>query len=443
MLIVHSSDIEIRKRQRTVIASAPLQELKEKIAAKGLLHPPVCWRDDTGNKWVLTAGERRFRAMQLLHKENIPLHHDGVLIPKDHIPITRLGEFLDDIGRFEAELDENVAREELSWTDKVRAYADLHEMRQKQNPQQTLIQTGRELIAHNITSVKSEKAAEAIVSDAVIVARHLDNEKIANARNLSEAVGLVYKMEEEKLTAALVKRQLAALPENPEVQIRNGDALSILSTLDADQFDLILGDPPYGVGASSGGFRQRTVHHHNYEDTPEAARRIAQTIIIEGFRITKSRANLFLFCDIDLFDFLKQTAANMGWSPFRRPLIWRKSESEGLAPWGGQGPRITTEFIFYATKGRRGLHASPIDVFDDKRVSRKERIHAAEKPVELMKKLISCATLPGDYVLDPCCGSASSGVAAKEIKRRYLGIEKDVDYYNTAMANVYGDKNGG
>jgi DNA modification methylase len=144
-----------------------------------------------------------------------------------------------------------------------------------------------------------------------------------------------------------------------------------------------------------------------------------------------------MFCDIDLFDWLKLSASNMGWSPFRRPLIWQKSESEGLAPWGAQGPRITTEFIFYATKGRRGLHASPIDVFNIRRVSRAERLHAAEKPVELLSRLISCASLPGDFILDPCCGSGSTLVACRETKRQGLGIESDLDYYNTAMANLY------
>jgi DNA modification methylase len=128
----------------------------------------------------------------------------------------------------------------------------------------------------------------------------------------------------------------------------------------------------------------------------------------------------------------------MGWTVFRRPLIWMKSESEGLAPWGGSGPRITTEFLFYATKGQRGLNASPTDVFDDRRVPRQDRIHAAEKPVSLLTKLVNCSSLPGDRVLDPCCGSGSTLVACRDLKRRALGVEIDPDYYNTALANVFG-----
>lgn len=442
MLIIPYDRTEVRKRQRTKIEPGPLHELKERIVASGLLHPPVFWHDAETDKWVLTVGERRYRAIKQIHIENRPLYCHNQLIPRDCIPITQLSDFLDEIGRFEAELNENVARADLEWPDRVRAFADLHAMRQKQDPKHTLLQTATEVVANRTTTRTSPKAAEAEISRAVIIAAHLDNEKIANARNPAEAEALIYKQEEEKLLAAIISRNLAAIPENPEIKLRHGDLLSILPNLDAGQFDLILGDPPYGIGASGSGFRARTVHHHNYEDTPEDAKRIAQCILTEGFRITKPRANLFLFCDIKLFDWLCLSAGNMGWAPFQRPLIWVKSESEGLAPWGGSGPRITTEFIFFATKGQRGLHVSPTDVFNVKRVPRQERLHAAEKPVELLTKLIACSTLPGDMILDPCCGSGSSLVAAKEGKRRALGIEKDTDYYNTAMANVFGGDHG-
>jgi DNA modification methylase len=412
-----------------------LNDLKEKIAIRGLLHPPVFWQDPVNKKWILTAGERRYRAIQLLYTEGRELRCDGQTIPKDHIPITRLDEFVDHISRFESELDENVLREDLSWPDRVRAYADLHAMRKLSNPSQTLLDTGKEIISRGVNM--AEKASEGEVSQAVIIAQHLHNDKVANARNPAEAVQLIYKMEEEKVMSALIARQLASLPAIPTLKLRHGDLLEILPKLDPSFVDLILADPPYGLGASSAGFRQRTVHHHNYEDTPDQAKRIAQTILVEGFRITKPRANIFMFCDIDLFDWLKVTSANMGWTPFRRPLIWQKSESEGMAPWGGQGPRITTEFIFFATKGRRGLHASPIDVFNIRRVPRAERLHAAEKPVELLSRLISCASLPGDFVLDPCCGSGSTLVACRDTKRQGLGIERDLDYFNTAMSNLY------
>jgi site-specific DNA-methyltransferase (adenine-specific) len=336
---------------------------------------------------------------------------------------------------FAVELSENVHRENLSWQDRAAAYAELHTMRLSENPAQTLVDTKKELIEMGAPMKLTTNASE--IREAQVIADHLDDPKIANARNAREALQLIYKKEEEKIQAVLVKRQLLTLTEKPSIEIRHGDLLTILPNLSPSQFDLVCADPPYGIGASSGGFRQRTVHHHNYEDTPANAQTIAQCILTEGFRLTKPRANLFIFCDIDLFGWLRDAAANMGWTPFRRPLIWQKSESEGMAPWGSLGPRITTEFIFYATKGQRGMTASPVDWFAEKRVPRNERLHAAEKPVDLLKRLIELTTLPGDRILDPCCGSGSALVAAKELQRGGLGIEQDETYFNTALVNVH------
>lgn len=441
MQIVPIAETEIRKRQRTAMPPAELHKLKEKISAQGVLHPPVYWRDEKSKTWILNAGERRTRAIQALHAEGREVRCNDQTIPPGHLPITLLDARLDEIGRFETELDENELREPLSWQDRARAYSDLHKMRLSSNPGQSFVDTGKEVAERSLSGKPTTPgSARVMVQQAAVIAEHLHDDTIANARNANEAYGLILKKEEEAMKAVLASRGLAKITAAPQatIKLRHGDCLTILESLDSDMADLILVDPPYGLDADAGGFRQRTVHHHNYEDTPEQARLIAKAVIVEGFRVCKTRANLFMFCDIDLFPWLKATAQNMGWTPFRRPLIWQKSQSEGLAPWGSSGPRITTEFILYATKGQRGLNASPIDVFDDRRVLRSERVHAAEKPIDLLKKLIQCSTLPGDFVFDPCMGSGSTLLAAKELRRFGLGIEKDEGYYNTAMANVFG-----
>jgi len=434
MKLVYIDDIVVPARQRSSIAAGPLNELRDSILRVGLLHPPVCWQDES-KKWILTVGERRLEAIRQIYDDDGEFYYSGLLVPKMHLPITPLGEYLDSAGRFEAELDENLQRVDLEWQDRARALSSLHQLRKQENPKQTALDTGQELAAKAIYG--SAKSAQQRVIDAVIVTQHLDNEKVAKSRNLREAVAQVYKIEEEKIRAALIGRALRALPEKPDLEVRLGNLFVVLPSLERDTFDLILGDPPYGLGAGGSGFRARTVHHHNYADTIDDAKAVAQCILTEGFRVAKARANILLFCDIRLFDWLKTAASNMGWSPFDRPLIWQKSESEGLAPWGAQGPRITTEFMFYATKGQRGMNASPTDLFNVKRVPRHERLHGAEKPVELLRKLIEVCTLPGDSVLDPCCGSGSTLVACRESKRRGLGVEKDPDYYNTALSNVH------
>lgn len=436
MRIVPRSSIKISKRQRSDIKPADVNERKRSICSVGLLSPPTCYEVAGGetSQYLLIAGETRLRAIDAIAEEGEIFSCNRQPIAPGEVPILLVdAETL--LMQKQVELDENIQRKDLTWQERAQALADIHALRVAANPEQTFKQTGEEIAAR---SPEGQLAtSKETIRQSVFIAEHLNNPSIANARTATEARSLILKQEQERVNSILAKRQLLSTPAKPEIEIRLGDLQEILPILDGDQFDLLLADPPYGINAGGGGFRGRTVHHHNYEDTPEYARLLLKTILIEGFRLAKSRANIFLFTDISHWDWLQNISAQIGWTPFRRPLIWGKSDSEGLAPWGASGPRITTDFIFYATKGQRGLLASPIDYLRVNRVPRNERIHAAEKPVELVKKLLECSTLAGERVLDCCCGSGSTLVAAKELGRKALGIEKDEIYYNTAMSNVY------
>ena len=62
----------------------------------------------------------------------------------------------------------------------------------------------------------------------------------------------------------------------------------------------------------------------------------------------------------------------------------------------------------------------------------KENSHPTVKPIELMKYLVKLVAPKGSLVLDPFMGSGSTGVAAIEIGRRFLGIEKEPEYFKIA-----------
>ena len=439
MRVIPIEKVMVGKRQRSKLEPGPLTELKESILGRGLLHPPVVAKQ--GDAFHLVAGERRFRAIQQIHKENKAFFcHDQTINPGS-IPVTLLDEALDEGGRFEAELDENIRRVDIPWQDRTQALAELHALRQTQNPKQTFVATAEELAKQRGTGPRGGDATAQLrraVHEATEVAKHLTNPKIAMARTAAEAFTLVQRLEEDKINSIIASRQLKLLSGKPDIEVLHGDLRKVLPTLSKEFVDLILADPPYGIDASSSGFRSRTVHHHNYTDSVENARELALSILTEGFRVAKPRANLLLFTDIKHWEWLQTASFNMGWTPFRRPIIWVKFDSEGLAPWGSQGPRITTELIFFATKGSRGMCASPTDVFRFNRVLKGERVHGAEKPVDLLKKLIDCTTLPGDFVLDLCCGSGSTLVACRGLRRRALGIEADADYFRGALSALHG-----
>lgn len=65
-----------------------------------------------------------------------------------------------------------------------------------------------------------------------------------------------------------------------------------------------------------------------------------------------------------------------------------------------------------------------------------ERVHTTQKPVALMEYLIRTYTHAGDTVLDNTMGSGTTGVACVNAGRRFIGIERDADYFAIAQARI-------
>lgn len=62
--------------------------------------------------------------------------------------------------------------------------------------------------------------------------------------------------------------------------------------------------------------------------------------------------------------------------------------------------------------------------------------HATQKPVDLIKWFLKYYTNENDVVLDPTAGSGSTGVACAEMNRKFIGIEKDLNIYNSAVERL-------
>ncbi|HEY5551503.1 MAG TPA: site-specific DNA-methyltransferase [Opitutaceae bacterium] len=62
--------------------------------------------------------------------------------------------------------------------------------------------------------------------------------------------------------------------------------------------------------------------------------------------------------------------------------------------------------------------------------------HPSQKPIELIAKLIACASDPGDLVLDPFLGSGTTAVVAQSLGRSWLGIEINPDYVELASQRL-------
>lgn len=95
--------------------------------------------------------------------------------------------------------------------------------------------------------------------------------------------------------------------------------------------------------------------------------------------------------------------------------------------YGKQKDHITT-----ISDGRR----YPKDIIKIKRKSTDKHLHPTQKPVDLLKYLISTYTKKEETVLDNCMGSGSTGVACKELNRNFIGIELNKDYFKIAKERI-------
>lgn len=66
----------------------------------------------------------------------------------------------------------------------------------------------------------------------------------------------------------------------------------------------------------------------------------------------------------------------------------------------------------------------------------KEKFHSTQKPVALLEYLIKTYTTEGEIVLDNCMGSGSTGVAARNLNRRFIGIELEKKYFDIAEKRI-------
>lgn len=70
------------------------------------------------------------------------------------------------------------------------------------------------------------------------------------------------------------------------------------------------------------------------------------------------------------------------------------------------------------------------------KADRYNTIHPTQKPVRLFERLLALTTNPGDLVLDPFSGSASTAIACFNTERNYIGYEIDVEYYQKSIERL-------
>ena len=192
-------------------------------------------------------------------------------------------------------------------------------------------------------------------------------------------------------------------------QIINADCMDILKELPDKCIDLVLTDPPYGIGVGE------NIEHNGWRAFGKQEwdkERPNKTLFLELSRVSK---NQIIWGGNYFSDFLP---ASQGW------LVWNKGHRDfSLA----DGELAYTSF---------DIALRIFDYARAKQLNAEIREHPTQKPLKLFEWCLQKFSNENDLILDCFSGSGTTAVAAHNLKRRFICIEKDKDYYNASVERL-------
>ena len=224
-------------------------------------------------------------------------------------------------------------------------------------------------------------------------------------------------------------------------QIIHGDMLQVLAQMDRGFADLILTDPPYGRGESADiGFdvRENMSKTAGQWDSPAVVSEFGEWARLLR-RSLKPDGSLYCFVFDRYIGEMRKALEGQGFD-VHGPLIWKKTNPPPSVR--KRSYRSNYECLLYARAGEKfTFNWLGQDIMkkclEFPICGGNERLdHPTQKPVNLLKVYIEVSSNEGDLVLDPFAGVGSTAMAAGELARRYLLIEKDEYYYKQACSRL-------
>jgi len=228
---------------------------------------------------------------------------------------------------------------------------------------------------------------------------------------------------------------------NDNLWLMQGDCLERMKEISSGSVDMILTDPPYELSKSKGGGMMGKGGRKFMEQVSGAG-------MVDGI-------NTSLFLDLCLKLFESKNNFCGVFTCSNKQLIQYISWAEcqglqyGVGVWNKTNPAPLCNFKYLGDveywvyiKGNKskilGSYQTKSMVYTSKvnKIDKDKYNHPTCKPVELMEKFVVNHTKDGDTVLDPFMGSGSAGVAAKNLNRKFIGIEMDDNYFEIAKKRI-------
>ncbi len=237
------------------------------------------------------------------------------------------------------------------------------------------------------------------------------------------------------------------------IDLRLGDCLEVMKTIEDNSIDAIITDPPYGTTACkwysvidfelmweqlnriikpngaivlfgsepfSSALRMSNIKNYKYDWKWDK--------IVGSNFVHAKRMPLKVYEDIMVFN------AKDVYNPQMEVRDKKNERKSGVAV--GKN-LVNVKFIQSDTKGKMKYPTNKIEINRLKNeLNSSKVIQPTQKPIELMEYLIKTYTNDLDYVLDFTMGSGSTMVACRNLNRHGIGIEKEEKYFNIAQERI-------
>ena len=206
------------------------------------------------------------------------------------------------------------------------------------------------------------------------------------------------------------------------VTLYHGDCREVLPNIATKSVDLLLTDPPYGIGYVSG----RSQHGPIAGDDEATDLTPHLRLALRALRINR---HFYVFGPLDIANLTVGATTELIWDKGRCPAGGNLS-----IPWGGSHERIAFG-VWNPFPSQRGVGVHTVRLRRGSVLSvatgntgRGAQTHPTEKPVMLLRELIEASSRMGELVLDPFAGAGSTLIAAVQEGRRAIGIEIEEKY---------------
>ena len=234
----------------------------------------------------------------------------------------------------------------------------------------------------------------------------------------------------------------------PTAQLLRGDALLLLPTLPDASVDAVITDPPYNSGGRTAPERSGQTARGKYVQS-DAQHTLADfagdnrdqrgyvawltMLLAECLRISRPGSSVLVFSDWRQLPSTSDALQAAGFI-WRGVIPWRK----GITRPCRNGFKRECEYILWGSNGQPFRHPDPIYLpgwLEGSQPRGTERQHITQKPVSIMRVLARICP-PGGTILDPCAGAASTGVAALQEGRSFIGCELTDHYASIGHARL-------